>query len=107
MSVLHRRNVLGIASPDPQARPWTNAEEALLGTMTDEELAKKLDRSKIGIGVRRQRLNVPIFAPLRQPWSAADDALFRKFSNGEIVRRLGRTLSSVQNRRFRLARLWV
>jgi len=74
----------------------------LLGTMTDEQLAKKLNRPKMGISLRRQRLKIPIFGSLRPKWTPAADELFAKHSYVEIARRLGRTISSVQNRRFRL-----
>jgi len=88
--------------PDPQVRRWTKAEDALLGTMRDEMLAKKLNRPKMGVLLRRQRLKIPICEPMRYKWTSATDKLFHQFPNAEIARRLGITPSAVQNRRFRL-----
>jgi hypothetical protein len=83
-------------------RYWTKAEDVLLGTMSDEDLAKKLGRPKMGVSLRRQQFKIPVFAPQRVRWTPADDALFGRFSNEEIVRRLGRTILSVKGRRFRV-----
>jgi hypothetical protein len=93
---------LGIALPEPKVRRWSKADDALLGTMRDEALAKKLNRPARAVSLRRQRHGIPVFAPLRQRWTPATDELFSRFPNAEIARRLGRTVSSVQNRRTRL-----
>jgi hypothetical protein len=102
MSVHHRRIKLGIALPEPKVRRWSKADDALLGTMRDEVLAKQLNRPARAVSLRRQRHGIPIFGSLRPRWMPVDDELFSQFSNAEIARRLGRTLLSVRNRRFQL-----
>ncbi len=77
------------------------AEEALLGTMPDEDLVKKLNRSLIAIKSRRFRQHIPAFAGPRA-WTAEDEALLGKFTDKEIARRFNRTLDAVAIRRQRL-----
>src|ERR1035437_8790814 len=52
-----RRSRRRIPSP-VERRPWTPKEDRLLGTASDEELAKKLGRSHTTIGNRRRTLGI-------------------------------------------------
>jgi hypothetical protein len=63
--VCARRRRLGIPAYQPNqsglSRPWTAAEEALLGTMDDLALAEKLDRLGDEVAKRRRRLGIPAY----------------------------------------------
>jgi hypothetical protein len=52
---------------------WTQAEEALLGTMPDEELARKLSRAENTVRVKRCKLGIP--NPSGPCWTAEELAL--------------------------------
>jgi hypothetical protein len=63
-SVRQRRHTLGIAPFTAPPAPWTKADDRLLGTMPDAELAARLGRSKTAIELRRQQRRI---APFRRP----------------------------------------
>jgi hypothetical protein len=56
------RSALGIEKFDLQRRPWTAEQDALLGVLPDEEVARRLNRTLEAIKVRRGRLRIPVFA---------------------------------------------
>jgi hypothetical protein len=66
-STVHkRRTALGIPShrahqPVTQPRTWTPAEDQLLGTMPDRELAARLGCTPAMVFNRRAKLDVPPF----------------------------------------------
>src|SRR5256885_1152393 len=50
---------------------WLDQEIKLLGTMPDEDLARRLGRPVKTVRSKRQRLHIPIFASKSQPWMPA------------------------------------
>jgi hypothetical protein len=84
------------------AKGWTVEEEALLGTMPDQELAERLGRSGSAVSQRRQ-LRRRLLRPVRRRWTATEDALVRALSPAEAARQTGRTLRAVYLRRCALA----
>lgn len=79
-------------------RRWTAAEDKLLGTVPDAELARRLERSEIS--VMRRRLRMGIFVPGRTKlWTSEDDALVGTMPDGELARKINRTLQAVKVRR--------
>ena len=55
-----KRLKLGIAGAErPLQRPWTQAEDLLLGTFPDRELAKRLERTVRAVASRRRGLGIP------------------------------------------------
>src|SRR5581483_11332512 len=65
-TVYARRAELGIPSfrrhaPLTRPRPWAPAEEALLGTMPDPELARRLGRQPMSVFYRRRQLRIPAY----------------------------------------------
>jgi hypothetical protein len=50
---------LGIPPFNRKHRPWTPAEDALLGRMPDEKLARRLNRSMAAVTVRRNNHRIP------------------------------------------------
>ena len=103
MAVKHRRVRLGLP---PRGRkkftapaPWLPNEDALLGTASDLELARKLGRPIYN--VRRRRIQLGLQSPFRH-WDPRADALLGKMPDQAAARRLGRTVASVATRRKRL-----
>ncbi len=82
------------------ARPvrWTKEEDALLGTLPDERLAKKLRRSLVAVRSRRHLKRIS----LRRSWRPAEDKLLGTQSDHQIARRLRRAASHVSARRRQL-----
>jgi hypothetical protein len=52
---------LKVSLPERRFRPWREDEEALLGTMDDPKLARKLNRSLVAIKVKRIRRGIASF----------------------------------------------
>jgi hypothetical protein len=46
-AIIQRRELLHILKPDPKLRNWTAAEDKLLGTRPDDEIAHHLNRTLI------------------------------------------------------------
>src|SRR6185503_7947118 len=53
-AVMARRFDLGVPLLEPQFKPWTRAEEALLGTKSDAKVARALGRTELAVQVRRR-----------------------------------------------------
>jgi hypothetical protein len=53
--------------------PWTEQEDALLGTDIDRVIATKLKRSSVAVGMRRKKLGIPS-AKARRPAPAQSDS---------------------------------
>jgi hypothetical protein len=78
----------GRSLPDPKVRRWTKADDALLGTMRDEVLAKRLNRPIHAVRFGSNGGKFLSLHRLGHKWTPASDELFRRFSNAEIARRL-------------------
>ena len=89
---------LDVTIPDPNARsrPYTEAEEMLLGTMSDQELADKLGRTMFAIQARRIMFGIAKFNAQRRSWTDEEKALLGKLPDEEVAQRLNRTLESVK-----------
>jgi hypothetical protein len=57
-AVMNRRYALGIPTANPEFRRWTSAEEKVLGTKPDREVASLLKRSVKSIIYRRLKLGI-------------------------------------------------
>jgi DNA-binding CsgD family transcriptional regulator len=103
-SVKHRRHQLRISLPGQERtisapKPWRAEDDALLGTVSDQEIAQRLGRSATSVKARRTRLGI---ASNRHWWTPGQDVLLGKFPDEELARRLGRSLEAVRARRERL-----
>jgi len=47
--------------------PWSSEQEALLGTMSDHEVARRLNRPQQTVSVHRRRLGIAAFRPPCRP----------------------------------------
>jgi hypothetical protein len=102
-SVQVRRFKLGIVKPDSKHRKWTAEEDALLGTISDEEIAKRTRHPLRSVRVRRAFLGIANPSPpVRPPYTPEEDAWLGKETDQQVTLRLGRSLSSIKNRRHLL-----
>jgi len=99
--VVQRRHHKGIALAVRQKRLWTAAEERLLGTAPDVEIAARLKRTLKGVAARRCRLKRARVGP-PIVWSPEEEALLGTMSDAKLARKLGRSKSAVRFRRRRL-----
>jgi hypothetical protein len=51
---------IALSSFQLNSRPWTAAEDALLGTDTDREIGRRIHRSTVAIWNRRKKLGIRI-----------------------------------------------
>lgn len=101
--ILARRRAIGVAKTTLH-RPWTEKEVALLGTVPDLELARRLNRTKGSIVDKRNQLRIYRYRnrPGYGAWKGIEDALLGKFADSEVARRLGRPKRVVRRRRNKL-----
>ena len=83
----------------PHGTSWTASEERLLGTMSDQDLARRLGRSCRAIQLRRHQLRIPVFDSRRRPWTQAEEALVGRMSDRRFARKFKRSVRSVIVRR--------
>src|SRR5882672_7033077 len=108
-------------NPEPQqvsrrkGRGWTLEETLALGTVSDAEASKRLNRSISSVTAKREALNRPPFRPnlteeeiisLKKsrtardfPWTTEEDSLLGKFTDREVAEKLNRTLYCARGRR--------
>jgi DNA-binding CsgD family transcriptional regulator len=102
-AVKERRRQLSIAHFYPGSRrPWTPAEEELLGTMADERLARRLKRSVETVRTRRAHRGIPVFNPKKHWWTAEDDKLLGLRPDAQVAMLLGVNEGTVRHRRNQL-----
>lgn len=94
-----RRTRRHIPKFDPLRRDWKPEEDALLGTMGDEMLARRLKRGLPAVQVRRSKKGIPAFLPKHRPWRPAEEALLGKSPDEAVALLLGRTVVAVRWRR--------
>src|SRR5437879_8678683 len=90
-----KRHSLGVAQCWERARPWTRDEEALLGTMRDGELAKKLKRTLSCVRTRRNEKTKVRFIRTPKRWTARQLRMLGRLPDVKVARRTGRFLASV------------
>lgn len=84
-------------------KPWTDAEDALLGTMSDGKLGDKLGRSEQGVFTRRRRLDIPPFkSTAARKWTKRELAMLGKLPDGKLAAKIGVKRNHVIKTRKRL-----
>jgi hypothetical protein len=81
-------------------RPWAQEDVALLGTVPDEEVARRTGRTVGAVRQKRAALGIP--NPGSNRWTAEAVALLGTMPDREVARRLGRALASVTQKRRQL-----
>jgi hypothetical protein len=97
-----KRHFLRIPPRWEKRRAWTANEDALLGTLPDAELAKKLNRSVSSVRSRRLHATKLRFLKTPQRWQPTEVRLLGRMPDRETARRTGRLLISVQRKRNKL-----
>lgn len=87
---------------DSRSRPYTAEEDALIGCLPDEEVARRLNRSVAAIVVRRSMLGREKPGTTRRPWKAAEIALLGRHPDAELAVRFNRTEEAVSVKRGKL-----
>ena len=88
----------------PKHKPWRPADEKILGTRPDSQIALLLGRTLLSVVQRRRRLGIPNrwSRKIQRPWTAADDRLLGTGSDPEIAKILGRSTTAVCQHRQKL-----
>jgi len=79
----------------PHGTSWAADEERLLGTMTDQDLAQRLGRSRRAITERRRKLHIPLFRSRRRPWTQAEEELLGTMPDRRFAQKFKRSVRSV------------
>jgi hypothetical protein len=95
--VSYKRKQLKIPAVVEQS--WTKAELALLGTMRDEKLARKIGRGVNAVHAQRNNRGIPCFKSKLNLWRPEDDNILGTRPDGQIAALLGRSTYAVATRR--------
>jgi hypothetical protein len=81
---------------------WNEEEAAVLGTMLDGKVAKKIKRSIQAVWLKREKLGIP--NPSKSPsvgprprWTTEEDEIALSLPAEVVARRTGRTVRAVYN----------
>lgn len=101
-TVTYKRLALGIESVRPQRarREWTTADIALLGKMSDQDVANMTGRSRAAVYTARRERGIA--AAPQTTWSPEHLAMLGKSSDGDIAALVGCSLQTVFNKRCEL-----
>jgi hypothetical protein len=81
---------------------WSDEEVALLGTVPDEEVARRTGRTPDACRSKRQLLGIPNPSPRAGGWTQDEDDLVRRLPPRLAARRTGRSMNAVYRRRHDL-----
>src|SRR6185503_10456261 len=95
--VQRKRRRLGISHF--RNRPWTAAEQDLLGRRTDRQIALELGRPERAVRERRRQRGILPFLYSPKRWTIAEEQLLGKEPDFIVAKRLKRTLTSVSAKR--------
>jgi len=80
-------------------RPWDPSEDALLGTMSDAEVAARVRRSASSVANRRRTQGVAAYTG-RRSWTDEEIALLGTDTDANIGRRIGRSAAVIAQKRY-------
>ena len=92
----------GTAKPGARYCTWTAAEDALLGKLTDLEVAHKLGYRIERVRRRRHLLGLPCNNPQRRHWTKEEIALLGTKPDREVAQLVNRSLENVRFKRLEL-----
>ena len=98
-AVRTHRCVKGVPAFHFTGRKWLPAEDKLLGTTSDREIATLLGRSIRSVLKRRLRLGIPNHYSQVVCWTAAEEGLLGTKPDHVLARQFGRAESTVLQRR--------
>ncbi len=79
-----------------------DAENALLGTIPDQQVARRLKMNVERVKAHRHYLDIPIFKPKTHRWTPDGDRLLSERPDVQVAMFLGITEGAVRHRRIRL-----
>lgn len=85
----------------PRGPFWTKKEIKMLGTMPDDEVARRIKRAPRSVSQYRRTLGIPRYAR-HVWWNDKTDALLGVISDGALAEMAGCSKKSVLNRRRKL-----
>ena len=85
--------------PQENPREWTPAEDAMLGSASDQAIAKRLGRTTQSVSGRRRGLGIPRYG---RNWAKSEDALLGTKPDYAVAAILGVSYNIVGNRRKEL-----
>lgn len=86
-----------------KSRQWTEEEIALLGTLTDNQVARRIgDISYIAVQKKRRALGIPPAKPVHPPWTSEQIAMLGVLSDAELAQRTGRSSKAISQKRNQL-----
>lgn len=100
--------VSGQPATTPNAKPgavyctWTAEEDALLGKLTDDEVASKLGYAVTRVRRRRHLLGVPSNNPNHRHWTKEEIAMLGTRPDREVASLVNRSLENVRYKRLEL-----
>ncbi len=71
--------------PTKHRQPWTAAEDKLLGTDADKEIARRIGRTTRAVETRREKLGIKAQHRIGKVWPARVLALLGKVPDTEIA----------------------
>lgn len=99
MSQIVRSRIQRQGPINPRHRLWTAAEDRLLGSKPDKELAGELGRTAGAVRSRRRSLGLDLRQPQFRPWTPAEEKRLGTKSDAAVAKLLGRPERGVQLRR--------
>lgn len=89
-------------------RAWTNEMLELLGTMSDQEVAKRVGVTDSAVNIKRRTLGILSYGKSTQankhPWSKKELAMLGKLSDAQVARNIGLSAGVVAAKRRSLGR---
>lgn len=79
--------------------PWTEEEEALVGTDTDGAIAEQLGRTPMAVRNKRRAMGIAPFREYRHEWTDDELALLGAMSDAVVAEMLGLTRLTVLKKR--------
>lgn len=86
-------------------KPWTDEDDAVLGTVTDAKAAEILGRNKATVNARRRRNGIPAkfgMKGVQKQWSPDQLAMLGVLPDKEVAERTGRNVTAVRSQRWRV-----
>jgi hypothetical protein len=80
---------------------WTPEDVALLGVLTDDEVAQRTGRTPEAVRQKREELNIPNPAGGRRRWTQDEVALLGNMTDEEVAEKVGRPPSAVTQKRLK------
>lgn len=88
---------------------WTKATDALLGTATDAEIARRIGVTILSVLKRRRKLGIPPFQSpnITKNWGQSELGMLGLLPDEEVAKLLNRPVEAVRRKRIELRQVIV